>query len=109
MAQTNSFFVNLEHFFVTKFHELEAVAVNFLPKLEHAVEVAFEDLAALAGKAILAEAPKLISGSEKFGNAVANVVQTVEAGGKTVLINTAQAAVQTAFLAAQDFVSNIKK
>lgn len=93
VAQVEAFFKNAE----TKF---ENFAAEFLPQVGNVLEVALEDLAQVAGAAVLAEAPKLISGQEKFGNAVANVVQTVEAQGKTVAIQTAQTAVQTAYLTA---------
>lgn len=76
-------------------------AQAFLPKVGAAVEAALEELAEIALKAVLAQAQEAISGREKFGNAVVSVVQQVEASGKTVAIQTAQAAVQIAYLEAQ--------
>ena len=102
MTSTTTFVQNLEAFFKKEEAVVVKYATELLPKLENAVEVAFQDLADIAGGAVLAELPKLISGSEKFGNAVASVVQTVEAQGKTVVLATAQAAVQTAYLTAVD-------
>lgn len=101
----DQFLTNLENFFAGAAKEVEAVAAGLVPKLENLVEVALEDLAAFAGRAVLDEASKVISGKEKFGNAVTNVVQSVEAQGKTVAIQTAQTAVQTAFLTAQEIVT----
>lgn len=76
-------------------------AQAFLPKVGAQVEVALEDLAAVAGQAVLAQASQVISGQTKFDNAVNTVVSTVKAEGKTVAINTAKAAVQIAYLEAQ--------
>jgi len=92
-----------------------ALAGKFLPEIEQGletvvqdVEVALEDIAGLVFQSVLAEAPKLISGEEKFGNAVDNVVQTVEAGGKTIFQTTAQMAVQQAYLTAQNIAAASK-
>jgi len=77
--------------------KIVAVAEAFLPTLENDLEIALEDLAAIAGQAVLAQATAVISGNEKFGAAVTDVIQTVEASGKTVLTQTAQSAVQQAY------------
>jgi hypothetical protein len=99
-------FVNrLEAFFKGAEDKVAQFATAFLPKAEHLLEVAFEDLAILAGQAVLLEAPKVLSGQEKFGNAVVSVIQQVEASGKTIAIGTAQTAVQTAYLTAQQIAS----
>ena len=109
---TNSILVafqaNLDAFYEKAKAGVEAFVAAFVPQIENAVEIAFEELASIAGSAILTEATKLISGQEKFGNAVTNVVQTVEASGKTVAINTAQAAVQIAYLDAKAIASGQK-
>lgn len=101
----NTFVANLEAFFASAAAEVEKVASAFLPKLEQLVEVALEDLASIAGQAVLTQAANVISGQEKFGAAVTDVVQTVEASGKTVAIQTAQTAVQTAFLTVKAIVT----
>lgn len=85
--------------------EAEKVAVAVGTVVVQDVEQALEQLGALAVSAVIAEAPKLISGQEKFGNAVASVVQQTEAAGRAVLINDAQMAVQGAFRAVQVAVS----
>lgn len=106
---TNSILTDFETearvFFVSVEGGFKKFVTAFLPKIENLVEVAFEDLASIAGKAVLAQALKVASGQEKFGNAVQDVVQTVESSGKTVGIQTAQAAVQIAFLTAQSVAS----
>ena len=79
--------------------EAERIAQKIGPVVVNDVEQALEALGKLALDAVIAEAPKLISGNEKFGSAVANVVQTFEGEGKTVLIQDAQMAVQNAFYA----------
>lgn len=92
---------NLVAFFEGVKDKVVEFANAFLPAVENDLEIAFEDLASIAGQAVMTEATKIAAGTEKFGNAVANVVQTVEASGKTVAIQTAQSAVQQAYLTAQ--------
>lgn len=96
-----TFAQGLETWFWQKAQEVEQFASAFLPQALNDVEVALGDLVGIAGQAVVAEAGKAISGSEKFGNAVANVIQTVEAAGKTIAAGTAQMAVQQAYLTAQ--------
>lgn len=106
---TFDFVQRLEAFFTKAETDFEKFVDAFLPKLEHTVEVAFADLAELAGRSVLDEATKLISGQEKFGNAVANVIQSVEVKGKTVALNVAQASVQAAFETAVDVAKSLVK
>lgn len=54
-------------------------------------------IAQIALGAVIQQLPLVLSGSEKFGAAVATTIQTVEAQGKTIAVSDAQAAVQTAF------------
>lgn len=68
-------------------------------------EAVLKQLYQLSIAAVLAEAPKAISGSEKFGNAVANIIQAVEAQGKAVIVSNAQAAVQSVYNAVKLAVS----
>lgn len=84
-------------------------ASSFLGELESGAEAALEDLAGVALNAVVAQAPLLITGQEKFGGAVTAVVQAVEAGGKTVAVQTAQMAVQQAYLAAQQVAKTAAK
>lgn len=99
----------LQAFFETVKDDVLKFADAFFPKVEAIVEVALEDLAEIAGKAVLAQASSVLSGQEKFGAAVTDVVQTVEASGKTVALSSAQTAVQAAFSTAQTIVLNNKK
>jgi hypothetical protein len=85
--------------------EAETIVERVGPVIVEDVEEALDDLGSLALDAVIAEAPKVISGEEKFGNAVANVVQHVEAKGKPVLVQDAQMAVQGAYHAFQLAVS----
>lgn len=84
--------------------QVKALAGYFLPKLADLAEVAIEDILQIATAAVLAEAPKLISGQEKFDSAVSAVLNTVKSQGKTIAINTAGAAVQLAYLEIQNVV-----
>ena len=95
------FLQKLEAFAVSAKDKILAFASDFLPEVASDAEIALEDLAGLAMNAVLAQAGSLISGREKFGNAVDSVVQQVEESGKTVLQQTAQMAVQQAYLTAQ--------
>lgn len=82
-----------------------AFAQYFLPKAEALVEVALEDLLTLATNAVLAEAPKVISGQEKFASAVNTVVSQLKVAGQSAANNTVNAAVQLAYLEIQRQVS----
>ena len=96
-------FADLEHDAKEKLDalgaEAERIAAKIGPVVVSDVEQALEALGKLALDAVIAEAPKLISGNEKFGNAVTNVVQTVEGEGKAIVIQDAQMAVQNAYYA----------
>lgn len=96
-----SFVQALERFAQSVKDKIIAFASDFLPDVANDAEVVLEDLAGIAMNAVLAQAGSLISGREKFGNAVDAVVQQVEGAGKTVLQQTAQMAVQQAYLTAQ--------
>lgn len=81
--------------------EIVAVAEQFISDVENDLEIAFEDLASIAGNAVIKASAALVTGEEKFGQAVTDVVQQVEIAGKTVAIQTAQMAVQQAYVAVQ--------
>jgi len=61
------------------------------------IEQVFAMGAPLAVQAILAEAPKLISGSEKFGNAAVSVMESLQASLGPVAIQDVHTLVQTAY------------
>lgn len=82
-------------------NEIVAVAEAIVPPVVNVLEVGLADLADIAGTAMMAQVGKVMSGTEKFGTAVTDVIQTVEAQGKVVALQTAQSAVQQAYLAAQ--------
>ena len=96
-----SFAEGLEAWFESKAQDVVQFADSFLPELANDAEVALDDLIGIAGQAVLDQAGSVLSGTEKFGNAVNSVVQAVEAAGKTVAQSTAQMAVQQAYLTAQ--------
>ena len=95
------FVQKLELFAERAKEKIAAFAGAFLPQAESDIEIALGDLAELALDAVLAQAGTVASGREKFGKAVTSVVQTVEKNGKTVLQQTAEMAVQQAYLTAQ--------
>jgi hypothetical protein len=79
--------------------DAERIVAKIGPVVAADIESALEEIGKLALDAVIAEAPKLISGREKFGNAVGNIVQTVEGQGKAILVQDAQMAVQNAYYA----------
>lgn len=101
MSILDSFKAAVSAFFSKAVAVIKEFATAFLPQAGQLVEVAIEDVAEIAGKAVLDEAQKVLSGQEKFDSAVATVVAEVAAQGKTIAINTAKAAVQLAYLEAQ--------
>lgn len=85
---------------------VEAVAEKIAPVVVQDVEDFLRQLGSIALGAVMNELPKAISGNEKFGSAVSNVIQTVEAQGKPIAVQDAQQAVQNAFRALQSAVSS---
>jgi len=77
--------------------KIVAVADAFLPATENDLEIGAEDLAGIAGEAVLSQAGAVVAGTEKASTAVQSVISTVEASGKTVAVATAQAAVEQAY------------
>ena len=79
--------------------EAQHIVEKFGPVVVADIESALEEVGKLALDAVIAEAPKLISGREKFGSAVTNVVQSLEGQGKAIVVQDAQMAVQNAYYA----------
>jgi len=98
-----SWFANFVSFVETEAKAAEdkivQVANEIGPVIVQYTEEFLSSLAQVAIGAVLDQAPLAISGAEKFGNAVANVLQTVEAQGKTMAINDVHAVVQSAYTA----------
>jgi hypothetical protein len=67
----------------------------------------FKEGAPLAVQAILAEAPKLISGDEKFSNAVINVYEQLQAKLGSVVEADVQALVQMAYQGLQKIAAGV--
>lgn len=72
---------------------INAIAKFFKPM----VEAGLEEIATAALNAVMAQAPAVISGQQKFSNAVSDVVTTLGQTGKTVATSIAQVAVQQAY------------
>lgn len=100
-STTPGFFARLEAGFEAAWEEVKTDAILLAEQIGTEIETDLEALwnfaAPLAVNAVLAEAEKVISGQEKFGNAVASVVQSVEAAGKPIVIADGQALVQNAY------------
>lgn len=88
--------------------KIEPVAEKFEQAMINDVEVGLEAVAEIAGAAVLKQAPLLISGKEKLSDAADDIVQTVEAGGKTIAQQTAVTAAQQAFDAISNAVTAAK-
>lgn len=73
--------------------EIVTVATYFKP----IVIAGAEELAEAALQAVLAEAPKVISGAEKLSSATSTVLTTLGAQGKSIAVSDASAAVQAAY------------
>ena len=82
-----SFFTSLKNILVSAIQK-------FATFIKPAVTAGLDEIRDAAVAAVLSEAPKVISGQEKFNSAVQNVVSTLEAKGKTVAIDVAQQEVQ---------------
>lgn len=100
MSLLAKFRAALSAHFDSVINKIKKFAYAFLPAVGAKVEVAIEDLAEVALQAVVEQAPKVIKGEVKFNNAVNTVVSSVVASGKTVAVQTAQAAVQLAYLEA---------
>lgn len=74
-----------------------------------AAEATLEEIAPIAIDAVVQEAPKVISGQEKFGAAVTHLIQTVEARGKTIGLTNAQMAIQAAYQKLKQDITSWKK
>ena len=74
---------------------IESLISNFTPL----VEAGAEEVASAALTSVLQQAPLVLTGAEKLSAATSNVVSTLAASGKSVGINLAEAAVQSAYSA----------
>lgn len=96
-----SFFTNLGAYLEAEALKVEAeikkIAAEVGPYLLNDLESFATTLAQIAIGAVLKQALLVLSGSEKFGAAVTDVVQQVEINGKQIEINDAQAVVQQAY------------
>lgn len=105
VVTTPGFFANLVTEAEAKLTELvasgEAEAIAIYDKVEPIVVAEAENFAVALGTialgAVLKQVPLMLSGTEKFGAAVADTVMTVETQGKTIAHSDAQAAVQQSF------------
>lgn len=105
---TETFIQRLEAPFEDLFARIKADVVAAIPKAEQvavdAEQGAINALGAVfsvgypyARDAVIAEAPKLISGQEKFGNAVTNVAQKLEVELGPIVIAHIQVLVEIVF------------
>lgn len=92
-----SFWSDLEVELAVGVKSLEAELSKVVTYFKPIVLASAQDLAQVAIQAVLAEAPKVISGTEKLSSATSTVLTTLGAAGKTVGITDAMAAVQAAY------------
>lgn len=88
--------------------EIEAVAENFVAGAVAAFEDVLRVGTPMAIEAILNEAPKTISGTEKFGNAVTNVAQQLQVQLGPVAMGDVQALVQTVYRGVEGVATDIR-
>lgn len=91
-----SFFASLSSAISAGIKALGAELAKFAATIKPVVVAEASVLGQAALEAVLAEAPKLISGQEKLTSAVTNVQATLTAAGKTASLTVIQAAVQDA-------------
>lgn len=95
---------------VTEANKVKDELISLGKQLETAVvadiRAVFAQGAPLAVAAIIAEAPKLISGEEKFGNAVASVAEQLQVNLGPIAIQDVQTLVQAAFRGIQSVATS---
>lgn len=92
-----SFFTDIESAIVAEAKVLEADVVKALPFIEAVGKATAQELGTAALQAVLAQAPLVISGSEKLSAAVSSVGQTLAADGKAAALSDTEIAVQAAY------------
>lgn len=92
-----SFWTDFESFVKIAIHAVETELASIATKIKPLLIAGAEELATAALNAVMAEAPKVISGSEKLDSAVSSVITGLAGRGKSVGAAVAQAAVQTAY------------
>lgn len=92
-----SFWTDLEAAIKAEEKVLEADIQKILPQIKTVVEADAVTVGKAALAAVIAQAPAVISGSEKLSAATSAVVTSVTASGKSILASTAETAVQTAY------------
>jgi hypothetical protein len=107
MSQLLDFVAAVEAQAKAELVKIETVAMHFLQDVVGGVEAELKTYAPMAINLVLAEAPKLISGEEKFGNAVTHLIQAVEGDGAGIVPQTAQMMIQAAYKAAQELATTL--
>ena len=92
-----SFWTDFESFINKAALEIESDLVKIAKDIKPLVVAGFEEIATLALNAVASEAPKVLSGQEKLGNAVSTVVTSLGSQGKSISVAVAEAAVQSAY------------
>lgn len=108
MADNTNALANLENPFIALWDDIKAEAVKVADELEGlaveigkeavaSIEDVFREGAPLAVAAVVAQIPKVLSGSEKFGEAVTSVAQDLQAKLGPVAMGDVQTLVQSTF------------
>lgn len=92
-----SFWTDFDKFLKDAINAISNELGHFADLIKPLLIAGAEEIATSALNAVMAEAPKVISGSEKFDSAVNNVVTGLASRGKAVGVAVAAAAVQTAY------------
>ena len=91
-----SFWTDLESAISAEAKALEAKLAQAYQYFKPLVQATAQELGSLALNAVLTEAPAVISGQEKLGNAINNVKSQLLAQGKTAGLGLIETAVQAA-------------
>jgi hypothetical protein len=84
-------------FLISIKNALIEAALKFAAFIKPVIVAGLSEVKDAALAAVLSEAPKVITGQEKFNSAVQNVVDTLKYQGKSVAIGIAQQEVQYAY------------
>lgn len=71
--------------------------LNFFKPALPVVEATAKELAKIALAAVAAEAPKVITGQEKFNSALNTVTKTLSASGKSAAVSLIAVAIEAAY------------
>lgn len=92
-----SFWLDLENELKAAVVAAKAELLVIATKIKPVIQASAKELAQFALAAVIAEAPKVLSGAEKLDSAVQNVTSALASQGKAAAISVIATSVQTAY------------